>query len=343
VAGASATLDIIVIVEGSAKSVVVSFDPNPQMREAIESAIGDLARITYVEGLDDARRAAALSRADALLDWGNRLRPQDLALLGSVELVQVLSAGVEHFPLDLLPEGVALAANGGGWAEPMAEHVLAMTLALAKRLPRNHELLAEGIFDQATRTVELRGALVAVLGYGGIGRASAKLFRAFGARILAVTRSPTDDELVERAASLDELDEILAAADVLVISIPLTRVTRGLIGGRQLSLMKPDAILINVARAAIVDEDALYEHLLATPSFCAGLDVWWQEPRHGGRFTTRRPFFELANVIGSPHNSAMTERSSGEAARHAAENVARALRGEAAQHLVDRSEYSEPR
>jgi phosphoglycerate dehydrogenase-like enzyme len=127
--------------------------------------------------------------------------------------------------------------------------------------------------------------------------------------------------------------------DVLVISLPLSKATRGLIGERELALMKSDAILVNVARGAILDEDALYEHLRRNPSFSAGIDAWWQEPHGGGRFITRRPFFELPNVLGSPHNSAMTKGSFAAAARQAGENVARLLRGEPVRHLVDRSEY----
>jgi phosphoglycerate dehydrogenase-like enzyme len=323
-------------------SVVVSFEPSRDMRAAIDTALAGVATVACLPELPPTERAAALSAADALLAWniGAELRDEELAQLGSVGLIQTLSAGVEHVPFDRLPPKALVASNAGGWAEPMAEHVLALVLALAKRLAQNHASMARGIFDQRTRNRELHGAVVAILGYGGIGRASARLFRAFGARIHAVSRSGVVDEPVERAATLDELDDVLAAADIVLISLPLTSATRGLIGRRELALMKPDAILVNVARAAIVDEEALYEHLQSTPSFSAGLDVWWQEPVVGGDFATRRPFFELPNLLGSPHNSANTIESFVAGARHAAENVARHLRGEPVQHLVDRSEYT---
>ncbi len=322
-------------------SVVVTFEPTPEMQAAIEATLSELARITYLPRVDDTQRAAVLSGADALLAWGigDELRSEELAGLGSVGLIQLISAGLNHVPFDRLPAAIQIAGNGGGWADPMAEHVLAMALALAKRLPQNHSKMASGVFDQQTPNRRLAGAVVAILGYGGIGQASARLFRAFGAHIYAVTRSGRADDTVERTATLAQLDQILAAADVLLISLPLTKATEGLIGKRELSLMKPDAILINVARAQVVDEDALYEHLLRTPSFSAGLDVWWQEPGEFPSFATRRPFFQLPNLIGSPHISAITTESPAGAARHAAENIARYLRGEPILHVADRADY----
>jgi glycerate dehydrogenase len=265
--------------------------------------------------------------------------PDELALLESVGLVQLLSAGVDRVPFDRLPAGVPVASNAGAYAEPMAEHVLAMALALAKRLPQNHAALARGEFDQQTPSRAIRGSIVGVLGFGGIGQASAKLFSALGARIHAINRSGHTDALVDRISTLGDLDAVLATADVLVITLPLTRATRGLIAQRELALMKPDAMLVNVARGAIVDEDALYEHLRRNPSFSAGIDAWWEEPHGDDRFSPRRPFLDLPNVVGSPHNSGITAGSLAEAARRAAANVARHLRGEPAQHLVARSDY----
>ena len=118
---------------------------------------------------------------------------------------------------------------------------------------------------------------------------------------------PTDrgraDETADRAGTLADLHDMLAAADIVVVTLPLTRTTRGLIGSRELGLMKPDAILVNVARGAIVDEDALFEHLKAHPDFGAGIDTWWDEPEPGQPFRPRLPFLSLPNVVGSPHNS----------------------------------------
>lgn len=321
--------------------VVVTFSSPPGVVEAFDDELAAVASITHLPDVEQDQRAGALASADAMLAWfpDRELHGrEEFALLESVGLVQLLSAGVDHIPFDRIPPGVPVASNAGAYAEPMAEHVLAMALALGKRLPQNQAALARGVFDQHTPTRSIRGSIAGILGFGGIGQASARLFRALGAGIHVINRSGRAEQ-VDWIGTLRDLDALLSVADVLVISLPLTRTTRRLIGRRELAVMKPDAILVNVARAAIIDEDALYEHLGNNPSFSAGIDAWWQEPARQGAFATRRPFFELPNLLGSPHNSGLTRGSLAAAARNAADNVARYLRGDRPRHLVDRSDY----
>ncbi len=217
---------------------------------------------------------------------------------------------------------------------------MAMTLSLAKRLPAGQAALARGEFDRSTPSRTLHGAVCAILGYGGIGQATARLMRAFGAQIHAVNSTGRASEAVEWAGTLADLDQLLAAADVLVIAIPLTAATRGLIGPRELGLMKPGAILVNVARGAIVQERALYEHLKATPEFSAAIDAWWDEPRGGAPFRPTYPFLELPNLLGSPHNSGDVPGIMRYAASRAAENICRFLRGEQVTGLIRREDYA---
>jgi glycerate dehydrogenase len=307
----------------------------------IGAALDGVAEVGYLSEVAEGRRAEALASADAVLAWilGAELRPEEFALLGSAGLIQLALAGVDQIPFDQIPAGVPIASNAGAYSEPMAEHALALALALAKRLPQNHGGLAKGVFDQLTPTRSINGSLVGILGFGGIGKASARLFQALGAHVYAINRSGRTDATVDHIGTLNDLDAVLGAADILVISLPLTRATAGLIGRRELSLMKPDAILVNVARAAIIDEDALYEHLKANPSFSAGIDAWWQEPRGQTTFTTRRPFLGLPNVIGSPHNSGMVAGALNDAAVRAAVNLARHLVGDEVRNVVDRADY----
>ena len=142
--------------------------------------------------------------------------------------------------------------------------------------------------------------------------------RAFGARIHAVNTSGRTSEPVGWVGPLDQLGELLSEADVLVVAIPLTAATRGLIGARELGLMKSSAILVNVARGPLIDERALYEHLRANPGFSAAIDAWWDEPSGRTGFRTGYPFFALPNLLGSPHNSGSVPGIMEMAARRAA-------------------------
>ncbi len=270
---------------------------------------------------------------------GSELSREDIQALGDVRFIQLLSAGADHIDFGALPPRAMVAGNVGAYAEPMAEHVLAMALALAKRLPRNDARMAEGIFDLA-ETLRVRGRTVGILGYGGIGRACARLFRPLGTRIYAINTSGRADENADQAGTLAGLHDMLAAADIVVVTLPLTRATRGLIGTRELGLMKADAILVNVARGAIVDEDALFEHLKAHPDFCAGIDTWWEEPEPGQPFRPRLPFLSLPNVIGSPHNSGNVPGTDGEAVAAAARNVTAYLGGGSVRGIQDPADYA---
>jgi phosphoglycerate dehydrogenase-like enzyme len=319
--------------------VAVTF---PLDRDRLTELFGDGVRAEPAAGLSDAERARVLGAADALLvgNWRRELRPGEGPTL-DVRFVQLLSAGADSLPFEQLPRGAVVASNVGAYAEPMAEHALAMALALRKRLPEGHAKLAAGVWDQSTPTHWMRGSVCAILGFGGIGKATSRLMRALGVRVHAINTSGRTDEPVEVVGTLDDLDTVLAAADVLVIALPLTRRTRGLIGRRELGLMKPTATLVNVARGAIVDEAALYERLRAHPDFTAGIDAWWVEPFSSGEFRVDHPFFELPNVLGSPHNSAVVPGIMDHATERAAGNVLRFLRGEPVTGIVRAEDYQE--
>jgi phosphoglycerate dehydrogenase-like enzyme len=326
------------------RRVLITFPVRGPQRVPFEEALRGVARVDVLADLQGEERRAALRDAEVLLTWfwGRELSPEDREALGSVRLVQLISAGADSLPVDDVPAEATIASNVGAYADPMAEHVLAMTLALAKRFPQNHAALARGEFNQFAFTRSLRGAACGILGFGGIGQASARLFRAFGARIHAINTTGRTDQAVEFIGTLDDLDSVLSASDVLLISLPLTRRTHGLIGRRELELMKTDASVVNVARGAILDEGALYEHLRTHPEFMAGIDAWWSEPLGQGEFRTAHPFFDLPNVLGSPHNSALVPGAIEEAARWAAENVLRYLRGGPIRGVVDRADYASP-
>jgi phosphoglycerate dehydrogenase-like enzyme len=293
--------------------------------------VGDLA---------DQDRARLIRLADVLFvwNWAREVRPEE-GTRSEARLVQLISAGADHLPFDQVPAEAVIAGNAGAYAEPMAEHVVAMTLALLKRLPQNHAKLAAGEWDQFAFSRTMRGSVCGILGFGGIGKATGRLMRAVGGRLHAINTSGRIDEPVEFVGTLDDLDEVLSASDVVVVALPLTRRTRGLIGRRELGVMKPNAILINVARGDIVDEEALFEHLRSHPDFSAGIDAWWVEPFGAGEFRVDHPFFDLPNVLGSPHNSALVPGILEQAAGRAAANILRFLRGEPLTGVVRAEDY----
>jgi phosphoglycerate dehydrogenase-like enzyme len=320
----------------TAATVVVTFEPGRHGRTVIPDVLGAAATPVWLVGLDDQARAAALTAATAILarDTGKELRAHEPALTGGAKLIQFMTAGVEYVPLSQLPNGVPIAANGGAYAEPMAEHALALVLAAAKRLLIEHNELTKGTFNQFTLNRQVRGMTCGILGFGGIGVATARLMRAVGMRIHAINRRGASDEPTDWIGTTTQLPELLAAADVLIISVPLTRSTTGLIGLRELQMMKPDAILVNLARGEVVDEAALFAHLQANPSFTACIDAWWVEPVRHGAFRMDYPFLSLPNVIGSPHNSGSGPDAARMGVTRAAANIRRALTGQTPLHLV---------
>jgi phosphoglycerate dehydrogenase-like enzyme len=236
--------------------------------------------------------------------------------------------------LNALPVDIPVASNGGAYAEPMAEHGLAMALAAAKRLLPEHAALARGEFNQFTRNKTLAGKVCGILGFGGIGVASARLMRSMGMRIYAINRRGQSEEPTDWIGPVSALDTMLADSDVLIVCTPLTPATSNLIGARHLALMKPDAILVNLGRGEIIQEAALFAHLQTHPGFFACIDAWWIEPVRHGTFQTNFPFLSLPNVVGSPHNSASVPGITGAALRRAIANIRRALAGEAPHYVL---------
>ena len=319
-------------------TLVVTFPQDAKGRPFIDDALGGTAEVAYLADIeDDQVRAAALRGATAVLarNTAKELRPHEPALLGNAKLIQFINAGVDFVPLKAFPAGVPIASNGGAYAEPMAEHALAMVLAAAKRLLVEHEALKAGTFNQHKRNRTLAGGVCGILGFGGIGVATARLMRAVGMKIHAINRRGASDAPTDWIGTPADLDTLLAAADVLVIATPLTPATLGWIGARELGLMKPDAILANLARGEIVDEAALFAHLQAYPRFQACIDAWWVEPVRHGSFRMDYPFLTLPNVIGSPHNSASVPGTGETGLRRAVANIRRALAGETPLYLVD--------
>lgn len=264
---------------------------------------------------------------------------ENVAMAKKLRMLQTISAGVDSLPFDAIPKDVMICSNAGAFSEPIAEHTFAMILSLAKRLKLNEAKMKEGIFDQEKRSIALNGMTLGILGYGGIGRAIASLGRCFGMKIYAISRNPADSAVCDFHGGMEKLDDMLAQSDVVAISIPLNRTTRSLIDRRRLSLMKEDAILVNVARGAIIVERDILEHLSTHPNFSAGIDAWWNEPRQGAKFSCDPAFLSLPNIAISPHNSGIVGGMISHIIERAVSNIKRFAAGERPLNIVRREDY----
>jgi len=321
--------------------VAVSFNVSEESKKRIETHLSSVASVVFIKDLAKEKRAAVLREAKAIFSWvpHNEFSSDEEKLLERVDFLQLLSAGVDHIDFNRLPENLIVASNVGAYAQPMAEHTLAMVLALCKRFLFYQEQLKNGIFDQFSENKTLYGTTAAILGFGGIGKEVAKLFTLFDMHILAINRSGKTEEAVDFIGTLDDLEKVLPRADIIVISLPLNKATRGLIGEKELKMMKSDAILVNVGRGEIIDEKAFYEHLKKTETFLAGIDAWWVEPIRHGRFEMKYPFLDLPNVLGTPHNSALVPGALEKAVEEAVKNIRRFLMSQPIIGHVKREDY----
>jgi phosphoglycerate dehydrogenase-like enzyme len=265
-----------------------------------------------------------------------------------LKLVQVPGAGLDRIDRSALPTDAWL-ANAYGHEVGIAEYVIGVMLAFTRGFARLDACLRRGCWESqwAVSTVppapwpELAGKTLGILGYGRIGRCLARRARAFDMAVWGIRRDVTRPAAHELAflGGPGALDEILRRADYLAITLPLTEATRGRLGARELGLMKPTAMLINVARAEIVDEAALYQALAQRTIAGAALDVWYQYPTvPGPTMPAHQAFQELPNVLMTPHVSGWTEGMLGARATLIAENIRRVARGEPPLNLIPAAE-----
>ena len=255
-------------------------------------------------------------------------------LAKNVQWVHSMSAGVEKmlFP-ELVESPVPLTNGKGAFTDSLGEFALASMLFFAKdlrQLVRNQQAGQWKQFDIEM----LRGQVLGVVGYGDIGRESARLARAFGMKIVAVRRRASlshQDPDLEQTYPSDKLRDMLAISDYVLVTTPLTDDTRGMIGEAELGAMKPTAVLINIGRGPVIVESALIAALTAKRIRGAVLDVFDEEPLPPGH-----PFYSLENVLLSPHSADHTVGWADLAMHVFLDNFERFRNGQPLQNLVDK-------
>lgn len=243
------------------------------------------------------------------------------------------AAGVDRVTTPVVRERGLVVTNARGvFSRPIAEYVIMMSLAIARRLPQLLELQRERTW-QPLRGRELSELTIGIVGYGSIGVELARLLHPFGCRVLATRRHP------ERGAAeatnvdlhgLDQLDEMLRASDIVVIAAPLTDETAGLIGAEQLAQMRESAWLINIARGRLIDEIALRRALAAGWIGGAVLDVFSEEP-----LSPDSPLYDTPNVVITPHTSWASDRVAERTVDLFIENLRAFRAGEPMRNIVD--------
>ena len=258
-----------------------------------------------------------------------------------LELIQVPGAGYDGIDRAAIPAGVTL-CNVFEHEPGVSEYVLLAMLEWCHRLGPADREMRSGIWTRSSRfggapDDELAGKTLVIVGLGRIGRAVARRARAFDMRVLAVNRSADKTDLnVERVLGLDRLHATLGEADFVALACALTNETRGLIDAPALSAMKPDAVIVNPARGAVIDEAALYDALVNRRIGGAAIDTWWDYPASAlpRDPSMNFPFHRLDNVLLSPHVAGWTTGTVIRRTIEMARNLDRLARGEPLENPV---------
>ena len=279
---------------------------------------------------DDAEKVEAVRDADFILSCGHNVGEDLLSTGKNVKLVQLASAGWDRIDVRLAGElGIPVANNGGANAIPVAEFALTLIMATYRNLRRGDLAVRnDDWYNGDLLGQELFGKTVGIVGAGRIGSMLARLLRGFETTTLYtdVIRSQNIERVGARRVDLDEL---MSTSDVVSLHVPLMPSTDGLIGARELGLMKPAAILINTCRGQVVDEAALLDTLSNRRIYGAGIDVFQEEPTPADN-----PLLELDNVTVGPHMAGRTGESFPRRVAFAFENMARVWAGDAPESVV---------
>ncbi|MER7792018.1 2-hydroxyacid dehydrogenase [Streptomyces sp. NPDC097640] len=321
---------------------VVVVDPNlDPLRAEFEAALPDGVSVSWPDARDGAAVEAALKAADVLVSGKCDRRRAQIAT--RLRLVHAAGAGTDGIDIAALPPGTQV-ANTFHHEDSIAEYAVSAAILLRRGFLRQHEALRHArwdspAYDPRSPWVDTLGAAtVGFIGFGHIGARCWQRFRAFGARGVAVTRRGEVDAAAEGldwSGTICDLGSLLEGSDVVVVSAPLVPETTGLIGAAELSRMRPSAVLVNVGRGPVVDEDALYRALSDRAIGGAALDVWYRYPADGhSAAPSSHPFETLDNVLMTPHSSGLTRETFARRAEDIAANIGRLAAGEPLRNVV---------
>lgn len=235
--------------------------------------------------------------AEVLISFGQDITEETLSNYPKLHWIQVMSAGIDHLPLQAMAErGVALTNTRGAHHIQMSEHILWSILTILRQgqITINHQ--DRKVWDPEVRIEELYGKTVCIVGAGSIGEDVAKKCRAFGMTVWGISHREKNNQAYDQIGMVNDLPTFLGMSDIVVVILPLTTKTFGMFDSNLINQMKTGSYLVNVARGAVVDESALLEALNTGKIRAAALDVFVQEP-----LPSSSPFWGMSNVLLTPH------------------------------------------
>ena len=291
--------------------------------------------VTQLASASELPAALAAGPVHGLIGAGWQLGRTQLAAAADLEVVSTISVGYDNYDLEYLNErGILLTNTPDVLTETTADLAMTLMLAAARRIVELDGWLREGNWRAGLGPdhfgCDVHGKTLGIIGLGNIGAAIARRGRfGFGMRVLYTANSRKPELEQELDAHFRDLESLLGDADFVCVVVPLSDRTRKLIGQRELGLMKSSAILVNVARGPVVDEQALVEALRDGQIHAAGLDVYEQEP------LSESPLFALDNVVCVPHIGSATHETRRAMAELAVQNLEQALLGQTPRHMVN--------
>ena len=281
------------------------------------------------EVLEKEADESTLAECQALICWPSRVKPELLQKMSSLRMVQTLSAGADAFDFSSLPRGVLVFSNAGAFTDAVAEHAWGLLLGVAKGVH---------LRNQRVPPRALRGKTLLVVGAGSIGSEVARLSKSLGMRAMGCSRSFRTPEAFDERYPGSALSQLVPRADAVVLALPLTKATRGLVDYDLLAKARENALVVNVGRGETVDEEGLLRWLKERPESRYATDVFWFVE---GKESFATKAWELPNFAGTLHISAVPIGEDLKGAKMAAaKNVKEFLETGATSNRVDRAEYS---
>jgi len=313
--------------------VVFFTNIDAELRQVVaDKALPGMDVVTAPADMDDDEKIDLVRDADFIMLFPGKISDRVLQAAPKCKLIQLLSAGYDEMNLPLAEDlGIAVANNGGANRVAVAEHTIMLMLATHRRMMWYANNVKAGRWkeeqDRKIDVFELEGKTLGIIGMGNIGRQVARRAAAFDLELQYYDKyhplTPVEEETMGIKAV--PMDTLLETSDIVSTHVPLTRETYGMIGKRELELMKPTGVVINTSRGGVIDETALAEALISGTISAAGLDVMEHEPPD-----PNDPLLQIENLIITPHTAGPTVESIPKRAANAFENIQHVWSGQPA-------------